>query len=240
MAERSSVNGSDGPVADVGPAVALGSVAAVGPVAVADGVVVDGWVTSSAVAEAPLRLTDCCPEAKLVVQADPAGPFATEIGVEVGRAELFDDGLVVVSVAPGEWIALTSGDGATLAGQLEGLVPGERVTAVDLSHGLALFRLTGDDAAATVSALGGSALRPSAFSDGTATAMALAGARVVVVRDDLVEPGDPDDEEPEEQLVPSYLVLCDRSQGDHVHTSLLAAGERYGIETEGYLAVRDR
>jgi sarcosine oxidase gamma subunit len=221
------------------PAVALGPVAAVGPVAVAAGVVVDGWVTSSVIAEAPLRLSDCCPEAKLVVQADPAGPFAAEIGVEVGRAELFDDGLVVVSVAPGEWIALTSGDGTTLAGKLEALVPVERVSAVDLTHGLALFRLTGDAAATTVTALGGPALRSATFTDGSATAMALAGARVVIVRDDLVEAAD-EAQGTEERLVPSYLVLCDRSQGDHVHESLLLAGERYGIETEGYLAVRDR
>jgi sarcosine oxidase gamma subunit len=220
------------------PALALGPVAAVGPLVVTDGVVVDGWVTSSTVADAPLRLTDCCPQAKLVVQADPAGPFAAEIGVEVGRAELFDDGLVVVSVAPGEWIALTSGDGATLAGQLEGLVPAERVTAVDMTHGLALFRLTGDDAGTAVTALGGPALRPATFTDGTATALALAGARVVVVRDDVVEAAWADDDV-DERLVPSYLVLCDRSQAAHLHEALLVAGERHGIEPEGHLAVHD-
>jgi hypothetical protein len=69
--------------------------------------------------------------------------------------------------------------------------------------------------------------------------MAVAGARVVIVRDDLVEAGAGDDGS-EERLVPSYLVLCDRSQGAHVHHAVLAAGERYGIETEGYLAARGR
>ena len=87
---------------------------------------------------------------------------------------------------------------------------------------------------------GGAGLRPTSFHDGAAVAMAVAGARVVIVRDDLLDPGDGGDDEPDERLVASYLVLCDRSQGAHVHDALLAAGERFGIEAEGYLAGRGR
>jgi hypothetical protein len=70
--------------------------------------------------------------------------------------------------------------------------------------------------------------------------MLLAGARATVIRDDLVEATVDADGQAGERLLASYLVLCDRSQGEHVHDALFVAGERFGVETEGYLAAAER
>ena len=52
------------------------------------------WLVSARRSDAQLRLIDCSPVAKLIVQAPPAGVVAEQLAVPVGRAELFEDGLL--------------------------------------------------------------------------------------------------------------------------------------------------
>lgn len=231
-----------------------------GPFPVAGDGVWGGWLVGEEATDAELRLTDCSAEGKVVVLADPQGPMARHLGVGVGRAELFDDGLVVASVAPGEWLAFTPGPPAALVKQFAGLAASELVSVVDLTHGLAMARLSGTSAPSLLARLAGRAVGPGALADGQACAAPVAGARAVIVRDDLIgaellaygaasepsghppadapdaAPGLGDDGPPE--LVPSYLIAVDRSQGGALWDALLAAGAGDGLGVEGYLAYR--
>lgn len=198
----------------------------------------DGWLLDAAVTDAALRLTDLSPEGKLLVRADPAGEFAFELGVETGRAELFDDGLLVASVAPGEWIALSPGPASTLAEGFAQLSPDELVTTVDLTHGLGLLRLSGEAAPAVLASLAGAAVSPAVLGDGDATATPVAGARAMIVRDDVLATELFGPSAPAGELVASYLLVCDRSQCAGVFERLIEAGDEWGIEPEGYPAYR--
>lgn len=223
-----------------------------------DVVVIDGWLVSATPSPpgAPLRLTDLCPEGKLLIRAEFAGPFADELGVDVGRAELFDDGLLVASVAPGEWVALSPNRAPPLAAGFAQLSPEELVTTTDVTHGLGVMRLTGWAAPEVLAVVAGPAANPARLSDGDALAAPVAGARTMVVRDDLVASdvgieargnehpaatsgGGPDGPGPDgPELVPSFLLVCDRSQCAGLFERLLEAGRPWGIVAEGYAAYR--
>jgi heterotetrameric sarcosine oxidase gamma subunit len=224
-----------------------------------ESIVLGGWLVSDRATESTLRLVDCSAVGKVVLQAGPAGSLAGLLSVPPGRAELFEDGLLVSSVAPGEWLLLIPGPRPSVVDRLvdeasrgsDGEAGDEVVSVVDVTHGRTALRLTGRAAAEVLGALSALDLSDRAFPHGSVGAAAVAGVRTVVIRDDLFadEAGVDRVLEPEAAAedgaragaeVRSYLLVCDRSAGRHLHERLLDAGRPWGAAPEGYARYRSR
>jgi heterotetrameric sarcosine oxidase gamma subunit len=184
-----------------------------------------GWEVSAASSDAPLTLTDCTPLAKVHVRAPWNGAMAKALGVPFGRTVRDGAGLVVGS-GPGEWLVLaTAGTAGAVASRLERTAaesaPQEFVSVIDLTHGRALVRVTGPHAADLLARLCPIDLADDMTPDGSALRSSVAGVATDLIRDD-------------QPAGPSYLLHCERSSGQYLHDSLLAAGESLGIGVDGF------
>ena len=198
------------------------------PIAPADPVEVrDGWQVSSRSSISPLQLSDRCPLAKVAVR--PAGGAAASrsdsarstaitaaLGVGFGQAVRRSDGVLVVGSGPGEWLLI--GAPGTAASLAAGAPAGSQT--VDLTHGRALVRLTGADAATVLSKVCAIDLRDRVTPNGAAFRSTVAKVVVDVVRDDVGG-------------VRSYLLHCERSSGQYFFDALLDAGHEFGIDVAG-------
>jgi heterotetrameric sarcosine oxidase gamma subunit len=115
----------------------------------------------------------------------------------------------------GEWLVLAEPNTReALHARLEELAcSGEFVTVVDLTHGRALLRLSGErsaDLLATVCAID---LADDAVPDGAALRTSVAKIVTDIVRDD-------------QGSLPSNLLHCERSSGQYLAEVLLDAGAR--------------
>jgi heterotetrameric sarcosine oxidase gamma subunit len=144
-----------------------------------------GWLVSARSSGAALRVVDCSPVIKVLLQAPPAGALAEYLEVPFGRAELFEDGFLVVCTAPGAWLLLCPGDPRELLEGLRKIDPAHPPGIVDVTHGHTLVRLTGADAASVMGPLTALDLSDRTLPTGAATSAAVAGVRVTIVRDDL-------------------------------------------------------
>ena len=186
-----------------------------------------GWQVSGAHSEAALTITDCTPLAKVHVRAPWNGAMAKALGVPFGRASR-DAGALVVGSGPGEWLVLAP-PGA--AGQVTGRLtqtaaesaPEEFVNVIDLTHGRALVRVTGEQAPDLLALLCGVDLDGDMTPDGAAFRSALAGVATDFIRDDRAGRR-------------SYLMHCERSSGQYLFDSLLRAGESLGLAIDGFTA----
>jgi heterotetrameric sarcosine oxidase gamma subunit len=196
-----------------------------------------GWEVSGSCSDAPLTITDCTPLAKVHLRAPWNGAMAKALGVPFGRAgrdleggASQDGGWLVVGSGPGEWLVLAPpGAAAAAAGWLGTMAtdsaPEEFVSVVDLTHGRALMRITGPDAADLLARLCGTDLENDMAPDGAALRSAVAGVATDIVRDDIVHDG---------AGVPSYLLHCERSSGQYLFGALVSAGQELGIGVDGF------
>ncbi len=197
--------------------VARSAIAPAPPVAVRD-----GWEVSTRRASGALRLADRSPLAKVLVRADPDGPFADRIGVATGTARRTPANALAASARPGEWLLMgPPGSAGNLADDLGAPDDGELVTVLDVTHGRALMRLTGVRADGVLAKVCGVDLSDRAMPDGSAAGTSVARVATDIVRDDVAG-------------VPSYLLHCERSSGQHLFASLLDAGREFGIDVDGY------
>lgn len=189
-------------------------------------IVTAGWEVSGCRADGDLALTDCAPLAKVLLRAPAAGRVGGELGVPFGRAARDHAGILVVGSGPGEWLLIAPpGQAADLAarfGNLAGRIPGEQVSAVDLTHGRALMRLSGPRAADVLAAVCGIDLSDAVTPNGSAFRTAVAALATDVIRDDIAG-------------VRSYLLHCERSSGQYLFSALLSAGHDFGIEIDGFV-----
>lgn len=198
-----------------------------GPVAVAPATVRDGWEVDARVATGALTLSDESPLAKVHVRAPFDGASRAALGVGFGRTARGDLGtgaVLVVGSGPGEWLVLgapnTAGAlRAAVADRLAGT--GEFTTVLDLTHGRALLRLTGREAATVLAGLCAIDLGDGVTPDGTALRTSVAAVVTDVVRDDQAG-------------VPSYLLHVERSSGRYLADALLDAGRPAGLEMTGF------
>ena len=201
-----------------------------------------GWEVSGSCSDAPLTITDCTPLAKIHLRAPWNGAMAKALGVPFGRAgrdleggagqggASQDGAWLVAGSGPGEWFVLAPpGAAAAAAGWLGTMAtdsaPEEFVSVVDLTHGRALMRITGPDAADLLARLCGTDLEDDMAPDGAALRSAVAGVATDIVRDDIVHDG---------AGVPSYLLHCERSSGQYLFGALVSAGESLGIGVDGF------
>jgi heterotetrameric sarcosine oxidase gamma subunit len=210
------------PLAD-GVAVARSPIAPAPPVRVEA-----GWEVSGCRSDAALTITDCTPLAKIHLRAPWNGAMAKALGVPFGRAgrDAEDTSWLVAGSGPGEWFVLARpGAASPVAGWLGTVAadsaPEEFVSVVDLTHGRALMRITGPDAADLLARLCGADLHDDMAPDGAALRSAVAGVATDIIRDDRAG-------------VPSYLLHCERSSGQYLFGALVSAGESLGIGVDGF------
>jgi heterotetrameric sarcosine oxidase gamma subunit len=194
------------------------------PIAPAEPVtVVAGWEVSAVRAASPdLTLTDCTPLAKVALAARRAEVY----GVRFGRAARDQAGTLVVGSGPGEWLLIgPPGQAPALSAGLEHLVgpdaPEDGATWVDLTHGRALVRLTGDRAADVLAKLSAIDLSDDLVPDGAALRTAVAAVATDVIRDDTGG-------------TRSYLLHCERSVGQYLFDAIVQAGAEFGIGVDGF------
>ena len=197
--------------------IARSPVAAAPPVAV-----VDGWEVSQRRSDAGLRLADRTPLAKVLVRSEPSSPSAAPLGVGFGGAARRPDGVLVVGSGPGEWLLIGP---PNTAPDLAAGVPGGNgtgpVSVVDVTHGRAMVRLSGPDAARALAKLCAIDLRERVTPDGAAFRSMVANVSTDVVRDDR-------------DGVPSYLLHCERSSGQYLFDALLDACAEFGGDVDGF------
>jgi heterotetrameric sarcosine oxidase gamma subunit len=197
-----------------------------------------GWEVSGGRSEAALTITDCTPLAKVQLRAPWNGAMAKALGVPFGRADREGGGAncasqdgpegvwLVVGSGPGEWHVLAPpGAAAAVADWLATVAADaagdEFVSMTDLTHGRALVRITGPDAAGLLARLCGADLEDDMAPDGAALRSAVAGVATDIIRDDRA-------------AVPSYLLHCERSSGQYLFGALVSAGESLGIGVDGF------
>lgn len=218
-----SEHGKAGAPAAAGAPVARSPIAPVPPV-----LVQAGWEVSGCRSDAPLTITDCTPLAKVQLKAPWNGGAAKALGVPFGRAgrDGPDGDWLAVGSGPREWLVLAPpGTAAQVAGWLTTLAadaaPEEFASVTDLTHGRALMRITGPDAADLLARLCGADLHDDMAPDGAALRAPVAGVATDIVRDDRAG-------------VPSYLMHCERSSGQYLFGALAGAGEPLGIGVDGF------
>jgi heterotetrameric sarcosine oxidase gamma subunit len=189
-----------------------------------------GWEVSGSCSDAPLTIADCTPLAKVHLRAPWNGAMAKALGVPFGRTDRDgaspEGGWLVVGSGPGEWLVLAPpGAAAAVADWLATVAADaagdEFVSVTDLTHGRALVRVTGPDAADLLARLCGTDLEDDMAPDGAALRSGVAGVATDIIRDD-------------QAAVPSYLLHCERSSGQYLFGALVSAGESLGIGVDGF------
>ena len=218
-----------------------GTAVARSPIAPAPPVRVEaGWEVSGCRSDAPLTIADHTPLAKIHVRAPWNGAMAKALGVPFGRAGREapgrdapggdasgpDESWLVVGSGPGEWFVFAPpGAAAQASGWLGAMAADsageEFVSVVDLTHGRALVRIAGQDAAELLALLCGADLHDDMAPDGAALRSAVAGVATDIIRDDRAG-------------VASYLLHCERSSGQYLFDALVSAGESLGIGVDGF------
>jgi heterotetrameric sarcosine oxidase gamma subunit len=181
--------------------------------------IVDGWEVSARPAAGDLTITDCTPLTKVQVRGRADASLQ---GIPVGRTARTESGTLVAGSGPGEWLLLAP-PGTPPADLAAGLPDAFLVTAVDLTHGRALVRLSGAAAPEVLALVCGINLADDATPDGSALRTAVAGVATDVIRDDR-------------DGTRSYLLHCERSSGQYLFDCLLRAGADHGIEVAGFAA----
>lgn len=140
----------------------------------------------------------------LVYEAfEPNGEAEPRLGVDFGAATAAGDGSLACGVRPGEWLLL--GKRAGSAPEVAGAVT------VDLTHGLAMFRLTGPAARDVLAAVCSIDTAETMMPDGAVCGASVARVACILVRDDAAGER-------------AYLILSQRSSGRYLFDAVRDAG----------------
>lgn len=176
-----------------------------------------------------LRMSDLSLLAKIVIHGPIGGAVQDALGVGFGRIGRPStgplSGALVIGSRPGEWLVLgAEGSGRHLLDATERAVPAidQFVSRVDVTSGRALLRLTGAAAPALLAKVCAINLSDGVVPDGAVFRSSVARVVAEVVRDD-VDDG---------SAGRSYLIHCERSQGQYLADALIDAGREFGLATE--------
>ena len=170
-----------------------------------------------------LVLADASATTKWLVRASAAGATAERLGVPFGSSSAAEGGTLVLGSRPGEWIVLGTAD--AVAEAVEGLGgvdssdsvdSSDFVTALDWTHGRALFRVTGPAASRMLEKVCSLDWSDPMTPDGAVASASVAKVTCDIARNDV-------------DGTPSYLVFCDRSFGQYLFDALIDAGEEFGL-----------
>lgn len=130
--------------------IARSPIAAAAPVRI-----VGGWEVSGARSGAPLRLADWTAMAKVLLRAPRQSAAGRALNVAFGRSRRDEYGVLVVGSGPTEWLLLGEpGTASAVMSGLSALQDGAHASVVDVTHGRALVRVTGADAARMLAKVG--------------------------------------------------------------------------------------
>ena len=165
------------------------------------------------------RLSDESATPKQLVYEDFAADDgdAQRTGPAFGASVRRPGGALVCGVRPGEWMILGPPDGEPAAAESGGGVPAAPAFAggvqVDLTHGLAMFRLTGPAATEVLAAVCSIDTTEAMFPDGAVCGASVARVACTLVRNDVAGER-------------SYLILVERSYGRYLFDAVRDAGVR--------------
>lgn len=142
---------------------------------------------------------------KLLVYEDfePTGAVERQLGVAFGASATAAGGALVCGVRPGEWLLLGERSGSD--------PPTPGAVTVDLTHGLAMFRLTGPAAPEVLAAVCSIDTSGEMMPDGAVCGASVARVACTLVRNDVAGER-------------SYLILSQRSSGRYLFEALGDAG----------------
>lgn len=184
------------------------------------------WEVDARRSTAALRLADLTSLAKVAVRGPHDGALAAALAAGFGRATPSAEGRLVVGSGPGEWLVLGSpGEQDKLQTELTRSVEsaGEFGSVVDLTHGRAMLRLTGERSADLLAKVCGIDLSDDFVPNHSALRTSVAKLVTDLVRHDV-------------DGVPSYLIHCERSSGAYLFGALLDAGQEFEVDTDGFAA----
>ena len=164
-----------------------------------------------------LVLADASATVKWLVRASRSPNAAERLGAPFGSSQTSAGGALVLGSRPGEWVVLGTADAVaeTVEG-LDGLDSSDFVTAVDWTHGRALFRVTGDAVPRMLEKVCSLDWSDSMSPDGAVASASVAKVTCDIARNDV-------------DGMPSYLVFCDRSFGQYLFDALIDAGDEFGL-----------
>lgn len=187
-----------------------------------------GWEVSTRHSDADLHIADHTPLAKVLVRAPEDGTVARTLGIGFGRAARDERGILVTGSGPGEWTLISSpGSAREAIEQLEAVSDDEFVSVLDITHGRALVRISGERTTDLLPKVCGIDLSDEITPNGAAFRSSVAKIATDVVRDD-------------EGDVRSYLLHCERSYGQYLFDALLDAGGEFGVEINGFTSDNSR
>ena len=165
-----------------------------------------------------LVLADASATVKWLVRASRSPNAAAErLGAPFGSSRTVAGGALVLGSRPGEWVVLGTAD--TVAETVEGLDSSDSsdfVTALDWTHGRALFRVTGGSAPRMLEKVCSLDWSDPMTPDGAVASASVAKVTCDIARNDV-------------DGTPSYLVFCDRSFGQYLFDALIDAGDEFGL-----------
>jgi sarcosine oxidase subunit alpha len=183
------------------------------PVPAADSPEFESPIRTRARAGGPLLLDDRSAATKLVIRAVAGSAVAAHLAVPFGASREDLGGALVCGSRPGEWLVLGSDSPVHVVGDSVGAMAtgsSEFASVVDISHGRAMFRMTGSLAVLALAKVCSIDLADHMTPDGAVVSGSVADVVCDLVRDD-------------QNGERSYLILCDRSFGEYLFTALLDA-----------------
>jgi heterotetrameric sarcosine oxidase gamma subunit len=173
-----------------------------------------------AAAVAPLCVVDLSHLTKIHLQAPASGSLAGTLGVDIGRCVRREDGALISSAAPGEWMVISPARPAQVMTELRAAAGNEFATIVDVTHARALVRLEGAHGADVLAKICSVDLSER----GTPRGSALRTSVATVTTDVLVPPL-----EDGAATASQHLLHVDRSLGQYFFDCLLDAGREFAI-----------
>jgi heterotetrameric sarcosine oxidase gamma subunit len=181
-----------------------------------------GWEVSARRSDAGLTITDRTPLTKVLVRASEDGAVARSLGIGFGRVVRDEHETLVTGSGPGEWTLISlPGTAPEVIGRIEEVPGDELVSVLDITHGRALVRISGEKTPDLLSKVCGIDLSDEITPNGAAFRSSVAKVVTDVVRDD-------------EEGERSYLLHCERSYGQYLFDALLDAGGEFGVEINGF------
>lgn len=150
------------------------------------------------------------------IRAAADSATAAELKVGFGQAARTGD-LLVVGIRPGEWQLIGPAESvAAAAPQADG---SEHLSLIDITHGRVVIRVSGHHATGILEKVCSLDWSDGMTPDGAAVSASVAKVGCDIIRDDAESTSS----------TPSYLLTCDRSNGQYLFDSLVDAGTEFGI-----------
>lgn len=162
-----------------------------------------------------LSLEDASASTKVLVRAERNTAAGTHLKVTYGHSRRRRDGTLICGSRPGEWTLLADpGLGAELVASLpdEGFV-----SVVDITHGRAMFRLSGADSIRVLAKVCNIDLADDMTPNGAVFSASVAKVTCDLVRDDVAGRR-------------SYLISCERSFGGYLFAAIADACSEFGLD----------